>query len=78
MESEQGEVGVSTKRLLAIVERYEANPFYRSRHMLSFVGFANFLVDKHNYVAEDVNADCGSSRSSHKRSGVFSYEICTT
>ena len=51
MENEQCEK-MRDEDLEAIIDRHEPNPFYRSRSMLSFVGFAKYLIDKENYLFE--------------------------
>lgn len=51
-EKEQGEK-LDDIQLKYIIEKHEANPFYRSRYMLSYTGFAKFMLDKDNYVYEN-------------------------
>ena len=48
-ESEQCE-HLKDEELEALIQRHEPNPFYRSRCMFSFVGFAKYLNDKDNYA----------------------------
>lgn len=52
VENEQGEK-LSDEELEIIIERHEPNPFYRSRSMFSFVGFAKYLLDKNNFLFEN-------------------------
>ena len=51
MESEQCE-RLKDDELELIMQRHEPNPFYRSRSLFSFVGFARFLIDKDNFAFE--------------------------
>jgi hypothetical protein len=51
-EKEQNEK-LSDEELTTLIYRHEANPFYRSRNMLSFVGFAKLMLDKNNYAFEN-------------------------
>ncbi len=51
-EKEQGEK-LDDAQLKAIIDKHESNYFYRSRHMLSFNGFAKYLLDKDNYMHEN-------------------------
>lgn len=52
VENEQGE-HLKDEELEALIQRHEPNPFYRSRSMFSFVGFAKYLIDKDNYAFEN-------------------------
>ena len=52
VENEQEEK-LTDEELVELIERHEANPFYRSRSMFSFVGFAKYLLDKDNYAFEN-------------------------
>ena len=52
IESEQSEK-LSDDELINIIHTHESNPFYRSRSMLSFVGFAKYMLDKNNYAFEN-------------------------
>lgn len=51
MENEQGDK-MRDEDLELIIQRHEPNPFYRSRALFSFVGFARFMLDKDNYAFE--------------------------
>jgi len=51
VENEQGE-HLKDDELESLIQRHEPNPFYRSRSMFSFVGFAKYLNDKDNYSFE--------------------------
>ena len=51
MENEQGEK-LLDEELELVIQRHEPNPFYRSRALFSFVGFARYLLDKDNYAFE--------------------------
>jgi hypothetical protein len=52
VENEQGE-HLKDEELEALIQRHEPNPFYRSRTMFSFVGFAKYLNDKDNFSFEN-------------------------
>lgn len=52
VETEQTEK-LSDDELEMLIERHEPNPFYRSRSMFSFVGFAKYLLDKENYIFDN-------------------------
>lgn len=53
LENEQGEKNLKDEDLEQLIQRHETNPFYRSRSMFSFVGFARYLMDKDNYAFEN-------------------------
>ena len=50
LEIEQGEVFTKDEEIEAIMQRHEMNPFLRSRNLLSYVGFARYLLDKDNFL----------------------------
>jgi hypothetical protein len=50
LEVEQGEIFTKDEDIEALIHRHEPNPFYRSRNMFSFVGFARYLLDKDNFL----------------------------
>ncbi|CAF0890793.1 unnamed protein product [Brachionus calyciflorus] len=52
MENEQFEK-LSDDDLQLIIDQHEPNPFFRSRNLLSFVGFSKYLLDKNNYLFEN-------------------------
>ena len=52
VENEQCEILTDTE-LINIIEKHEPNPFYRSRLMFSFSGFAKYLIDKDNFLFEN-------------------------
>ena len=52
LETEQNEK-LNDEEITALIHRHECNPFFRSRNMLSFVGFAKFMLDKNNYAFEN-------------------------
>ncbi len=52
VENEQCEILTDTE-LINIIEKHEPNQFYRSRLMLSFSGFAKYLIDKDNFLFEN-------------------------
>ena len=63
VEGEQHEK-LSDEELDALIQKHEANAFYRSRSMFSFVGFAKYLIDKDNYAFEnDVTSPTSSKKS---------------
>ncbi len=55
MEKEQKEC-MTESQLKALIDKHEPNPFYRSRSMLSFNGFAKYMLDKDNYIFENDNS----------------------
>jgi hypothetical protein len=53
LEIEQGEKGLTDDKIDSLIQKHETNPFYRSRSMFSFNGFARYLIDKDNYIFEN-------------------------
>ena len=51
LEIEQGETFLKDEEIETLIHRHEMNPFYRSRNLLSYVGFARYLLDKDNFLA---------------------------
>lgn len=49
LENEQEEKHLKDEEIEFIIKRHEPNPFYRSRNMLSYVGFVRFLTDRDNF-----------------------------
>lgn len=49
LENEQGEFYSKDEDIECLINRHEPNPFYRSRNLLSYVGFARYLLDKDNF-----------------------------
>ncbi len=59
LEIEQGERGLKECDIETLINRHEPNPFYRSRMLLSYVGFARFLLDDSNDICKhtsEINA----------------------
>jgi phosphatidylinositol phospholipase C epsilon len=63
LESEQEEKHLKDDEIEFIIKRHEPNAFYRSRNMLSYVGFVRFLTDKDNF--ELANQAAGEAKMSY-------------
>ncbi len=50
LETEQGEMFTKDEDIEALIQKHEMNPFFRSRNLLSYVGFARYLIDKDNFI----------------------------